>query len=137
MALRVLVVEDNPLNQELVRDLLEAAGHRVEVAGDGAQLRRLAAAGAPDIVLMDILLGSESGVTLLADLRSRPAFERVPVLAVTAQALAGDREHFLAAGFDAVVTKPIDTRTFVADVEQHAARRAGVAEGNGNHTHRR
>lgn len=120
-ALRVLLVEDNPLNQELARDLLESGGHRVEVVEDADGFRaRLAGGDAPDIVLMDILLPGADGVTLLGELRAAAGLERVPVVAVTAQVLPGDVDRFAASGFDAVITKPIDTRTFVAAVEQHA-----------------
>ena len=127
-ALRILLVEDNRLNQELVRDLLEAAGHSVHVAGDGAAMHaHLGAAGAPDIILLDVLLPGADGVQLLGELR-RSTFAALPVVAVTAQALPGDLERFTAAGFDAVVTKPIDTRSFVAAVEEHAWRRRAAAE---------
>lgn len=123
LKLRVLLVEDNPLNQELVRDLLEVAGHEVTVAANGEALRALVAGDVtPNVILMDILLPGKDGVTLLHELRTQSAFSVVPIVAVTAQALAGDRQHFLAAGFNGVLTKPIDTRTFVAEVERYATR---------------
>jgi CheY-like chemotaxis protein len=126
MALRVLLVEDNRLNQELVRDLLEAAQHEVAVANDGAAFRALIAGGVrPDIVVMDILLPDGDGVGLLRWLRDRPAYDDVPVLAVTAQVLAGDAERFIAAGFDAVIGKPIDTRRIVAEIEGRGRVRRG------------
>lgn len=122
---RVLLVEDNRLNQELVRDLLEAEGHSVDVAADGPGFRdRLARGQPPDIILMDVLLPGTDGVTLLRELRGSSPLASVPVVAVTAQALSGDRERFLAAGFDAVLEKPVDTRTFVAEVMRHAHRGA-------------
>lgn len=120
-ALRVLVVEDNELNAELARDLLELCAHAVAVATDGTELRRRLALEPPDIVLMDLLLADADGRALLAELRRVAAFDRVPVVAVTAQALTGDAERLLAAGFDGVLNKPIDTRTFVAAVEAFAA----------------
>lgn len=135
--MKVLLVEDNLLNQELARDLLEAAGHAVELAVDGAGVRRHVAGGAvPDIVLMDVLLPGADGVTLLGELRAAPRFRDVPVIAVTAQALAGDRARFIDAGFEAVLTKPIDTRTFVKEVEQHA-RRDAAGEGDAEASDRR
>jgi CheY-like chemotaxis protein len=135
--MKVLLVEDNLLNQELARDLLEAAGHAVELAVDGAGVRRQVADGVvPDVVLMDVLLPGADGVTLLGELRATPRFRGVPVIAVTAQALAGDRTRFMNAGFDAVLTKPIDTRTFVAEVEQYAHVR-GTEEGDGEASDRR
>ena len=126
MKLRILLVEDNPLNQELARDLLEASGHDVAVANDGEALRtRIAADSPPDLIIMDVLLPGSDGVTLLHELRRLSQFQLVPVVAVTAQALAGDLERFIAAGFNAVLTKPIDTRTFVADVERYAGAATG------------
>lgn len=118
MTLRVLIVEDNELNAELARDLLEMASHAVTVVPDARTFRaRLLAREAPDIVLMDLLLTDADGRDLLSELRGVPSFATVPVIAVTAQALSGDAERLLAAGFDGVLNKPIDTRTFVASVE--------------------
>jgi CheY-like chemotaxis protein len=121
MGLTILLVEDNPLNQELARDLLEDGGHQVEVVEDADGFRaQLENDIAPDVILMDVLLPGTDGVALLRELRASPRLPDVPVIAVTAQALSGDMERFTAAGFDAVITKPIDTRTFVGAVEQHA-----------------
>jgi two-component system, sensor histidine kinase and response regulator len=126
VGLRVLYVEDNRLNQELVRDLLEAEGHLVELAGDGLAFReRVKAGDQPDIILMDILLPGVDGVTLLRELREAGRWGRVPVVAVTAQALSGDRQRLLEAGFHAVLEKPLDTRTFVHDVVRHAGSTEG------------
>jgi CheY-like chemotaxis protein len=121
MGLRVLLVEDNVLNQELARDLLELAGHVVTVAHDGDALRTIVRRETtPNIVLMDVLLPGTDGVTLLHELRALADFRVVPIIAVTAQALSGDQQRLFDAGFDGVLTKPIDTRTFVADVEKYA-----------------
>ena len=120
-SLKILLVEDNRLNQELIGDLLALAGHRVDIVEDGEQLRRRMANGEdPDVVLLDVLLPGCDGVALLAELRRMKHMKMKPVLAVTAQALAPDIARFNAAGFDAIITKPIDTRTFVAEVEKHA-----------------
>jgi two-component system, sensor histidine kinase and response regulator len=121
MTLRILVVEDNELNAELARDLLERSGHVVTIARDRVELLRQLGVQPPDIVLMDLLLPDADGSELLVELRRIAAFGRVPVVAVTAQALAGDTERLLARGFDGVLTKPIDTRTFVAAVQGLAA----------------
>jgi CheY-like chemotaxis protein len=121
MKLRVLLVEDNAMNSELTRDLLTIRGHEVDLAPSSAALRALLSAGiAPDIVLMDILLPDGNGVQLLDELRSIERLARVPILALTAQVLSGDEERMLTAGFSAVISKPINTRTFVAEVERWA-----------------
>ena len=121
MSLHIVMVEDNELNAELARDLLELAGHRVTVAPDAATFRALVAAVEADIFLIDLLLPDGDGRELLEDLRARAALERVPAVALTAQALTGDAERLLAGGFDAVLNKPIDTRSFALAVAQLAA----------------
>ncbi len=129
MTLDVVLVEDNALNRELFQDLLESENHVVRVAGNGAELRAYVRnAQLPDIVLMDILLPDSDGVSLMKELRGG-AWGKVPVVALTAQATAGDAERFLAAGFDAVIVKPIDTLSFVSRVQLLASsRRRGADE---------
>lgn len=117
--MKILVVEDHPLNLELTTTVLELRGHEVDAAVDGAALRRYLADGAaPEAVLMDIQLPDVDGVTLLEELRAIARFESLPVIALTAHALEAEGHRLLAAGFDAVMTKPIDTRRFAADVEE-------------------
>jgi two-component system, sensor histidine kinase len=122
MTLRVLLVEDDTLNAELARDLLESSGHEVDHVSDARGLRaRLTESRAVHVILMDLLLPDGNGEQLLREVRaSSPA--HVPIIAVTAQALRGDAERLLAAGFDAVLNKPIDTHSFVADIERVARR---------------
>lgn len=124
----VLVVEDNELNLELATIILEAEGHVVEAARDGAALRRWISSDAPPpaVVLMDIHLPDTDGVTLLGELRALSRLDHVPVAALTANALTGDAERLRAAGFDEVLVKPIDTRQFAAQVAAVAAIRRGV-----------
>ncbi|HXF24973.1 MAG TPA: response regulator [Gemmatimonadaceae bacterium] len=138
MSLSVLLVEDNVLNQELARDLLEASGHRVHIVENADGFRRyLREGGETDIILMDVLLPGTDGVTLVRELRSSRFLPGVPVIAVTAQALTGDSERFLSSGFDAVITKPIDTRTFVSAVEQYAVSRTSKQSEHGANPDRR
>jgi len=122
--LRVLLVEDNRANAQLAVDLLELEGHVVELCGNAAALRRRLGAGpVPDVVLMDILLPDADGVVLLEELRRLPRWADVPAMAVTAQVSRDDAERYARAGFDRVMTKPIDTRAFVAEVLGLARRR--------------
>ena len=119
MKLRVLIVEDDRLNAELARDLLEARGHEVELAPDALTFRAMVINGArPHIVLMDIRLPDGDGVELLHEARTTLA--GIPIVAVTAQALAEERLRLAAAGFAAVMTKPIDTRAFGPEIERLA-----------------
>lgn len=113
----ILVIEDNEINVELVSFLLQAAGHRTVCAADGPAGLALARRQRPDLVLCDIQLPGLDGHGVAAALRADPQLCRVPLVAVTAAAMVGDRERALAAGFDDHVAKPIDPRHFVARVE--------------------
>jgi CheY-like chemotaxis protein len=115
--MKVLLVEDDRLNAELACDLLEGHGHEVAHAPDAAALRDVMRDASPDIVLMDLLLPDGNGSDLLGELRRLPRYDAVPTVAVTAQALTGDAERLLQAGFDGVLHKPIDTRSFVPSIE--------------------
>jgi CheY-like chemotaxis protein len=121
MSLRVLVVEDSPMNRLLVRDLLELRGHEVLSASSAVDLGSVEAMPRPDIVLLDIMLPGVDGITLRRQLAVTPGWEAVPFVAVTAYAMSGDRERLLQEGFVAYVAKPIDTRRFAALVEEVAA----------------
>jgi two-component system, cell cycle response regulator DivK len=108
MSALVLIVEDNPRNLKLVRDLLEFAGYRTlcaDCAEDGLELAR---SHRPDLVLMDIQLPGIDGVEALARLRADG--DELPVVALTAFAMKEDRERFLAAGFDGYIEKPLNVR---------------------------
>ncbi len=104
---RVLVVEDNALNLELFIQMLEDE-HELRTAGDGAAGVEAALVDVPDIILMDISMPRMDGLTACALLRKDEKTRSVPIVAVTAHAIRGDRERFIAAGFDAYVSKPID-----------------------------
>jgi len=107
----VLVVEDNRLNLKLVRDVLQATGFTVLEAGTARDGIALARARRPDVIMMDIRLPDIDGVRALGYLRELEETRDIPVAAVTANAMKGDRERLLAAGFDAYMDKPIDIRT--------------------------
>ncbi|MEZ0228837.1 MAG: response regulator [Planctomycetota bacterium] len=115
---RILLVEDNAMNRRLVRDLLVHRGHVIIEATTVAEARELLA-GEPDVdlVLMDLQLPDGSGQDVLGSIRERADLRSLPVLAVTASAMQGEKERLLAAGFDAYLSKPIDTRAFGPVVE--------------------
>ncbi|MDT8341643.1 MAG: response regulator [Longimicrobiales bacterium] len=106
MTARVAVVEDNPDNRLLVSAILDGEFEIVEFESGRQAVAQLEAA-APDVVLLDISLPEMDGTEVLAWIRTRPGLASVPVIALTAHAMSGDRERFLAAGFDDYVTKPI------------------------------
>lgn len=116
---RILVVEDNEKNMKLVRDVLETTGYRTLEATTGSQAVELAIEYAPDLVLMDIRLPDMDGLEALSRLRADERTASIPVLALTAQAMQGDRERFLAAGFDGYVSKPLNIVALVGTVKQH------------------
>jgi two-component system, cell cycle response regulator DivK len=116
---RVLVVEDNEKSMKLFRDVLTATGYRALEATTGVQAVDLAAEHGPDLVLMDIQLPDIDGVEALTRLRADERTAFIPVLAVTAQAMHGDRERFLAAGFDGYLSKPLNIAELVATVRQY------------------
>jgi CheY-like chemotaxis protein len=112
----VLVVEDNPLNMELTTDVLEVAGFAVCQAFTAEEGIELARSARPDLVLMDVSLPGMDGLTATGILKADATLRSIPVVALTAHAMSGDRERVLAAGCDGYITKPIDTRGLVGSV---------------------
>ena len=126
-ALDILVAEDNPTNQKLVVALLEQQGHRVTLASDGRQALALAAEQDFDLILMDVQMPELSGLEASAAIREREAGTRthVPIMALTAHAMTGDRERCLAAGMDGYVSKPLRPDELFAAIETALAPPAG------------
>ena len=117
--LQVLVVEDNELNMKLFREVLESSGYRTLEAETGERAVALTAEHRPDLVLMDIHLPDIDGVEALRRLRADERTASVPVLALTAQAMEGDRERFIAAGFDGYLSKPVNIADLLDVVRRH------------------
>jgi two-component system cell cycle response regulator DivK len=117
----VLVVEDNEQNLELVEFLLEEAGIVVRKAMDAEAARTEMAREAPALVLMDMDLPGIDGLTLVAEFRARPGSLAVPIVALTAHAMRGDRERFIRGGCDGYIAKPINVSRFVAEVREFIA----------------
>jgi CheY-like chemotaxis protein len=113
---RILVVEDNKLNLELVTDLLEVAGFIVCPANTAEEALHAARELSPDLVLMDLSLPGLDGLAATRALRADPATHHLTIIALTAHAMMGDEALALGAGCDGYLTKPIDTRTFTANV---------------------
>jgi two-component system, cell cycle response regulator DivK len=117
----VLVVEDNEKNMKLFRDVLQASGFRTLEATTAEEGIELAVAHRPSLVLMDVQLPGIDGVEALERLRSDDRTAAIPVLAVTAQAMRGDRERFTAAGFDGYLPKPVNVLELIDVVKEHVA----------------
>lgn len=115
---RMLVVEDDAASLELTRYLLEAAGHKVIAAGDGRTGLQLALSHDPQLIICDLQIPYLDGCAVARALRHNPEWHRVPLIALTALSMPGDRDTALAAGFDGYMTKPIDPLTFVAQIEE-------------------
>jgi two-component system cell cycle response regulator DivK len=116
---RILLVEDNEKNMKLLRDVLRAAGYETLEATTGLRGVEVAIEHEPDIVLMDVQLPDIDGVEALRHLRADRRTASIPVLALTAQAMHGDRERFLAAGFDRYIAKPVDIVALVHTVHEY------------------
>lgn len=114
---RVLVIEDNPANLELMAYLLRAFGHQPLEAVDGHTGLATARDAAPDLILCDVQLPGLDGYGVARALKADPVLRGVPLVAVTAFAMVGDRDRVLAAGFDGYLAKPIVPETFVKEVE--------------------
>lgn len=112
----ILIVEDSPDNMKLFRTVLSLRGHTVVPLPGGDNLLEALDQHQPDLILMDIQLPGRDGFALLGDVRASEHRSR-RVLALTAHAMAGDREKAEAAGFDGYITKPIDVRTFAGEIE--------------------
>jgi two-component system, cell cycle response regulator DivK len=119
---RILVVEDNEKNMKLFRDVLQAKGYSTLEASTGEGAVELALLHIPALVLMDVQLPGIDGVEALAQLRRDTRTASIPVLALTAQAMHGDRERFLDAGFADYLSKPVDVAELLRTVEEHCVR---------------
>ena len=119
---RILLVEDNPTNLELMRYLLAHHGHDVEIAHNGEEGVRCAKQVHPDIVLCDLRMPFLDGYGLLERVRADPALDDVVVIAVTAYSMPDDRKRVAEAGFDGHLTKPITPETVVGQIEAFIAR---------------
>jgi two-component system, cell cycle response regulator DivK len=115
---RILVVEDNALNRELLCDWLEPEGYEVSSVEDLGAAMRSMEGDAPDAVLLDVQLGDQDGLALAAWMRKQPRLCSIPVIAVTAHALVTDQNRFLQAGCNACVSKPINFKVLREELER-------------------
>ena len=120
----ILYVEDNPDNRLLVRRVLLAEGYSLVEAKDADEAIGVLNNSHPDLILMDINMPGVDGYTLTTQIKSMPGFERVPIIAITANVMRGDRERTLQAGCDGYIQKPIDIDQLTREIERFLARRA-------------
>ncbi len=122
MGARILIIEDNAVNLELMAYLLNAYGHAPITATDGEEGLAIAPKAAPDLILCDLQMPKVNGYEVARRAKSDAALRDIPLVAVSAFAMVGDRDKALAAGFDGYLSKPIDPETFVRQVERFLGR---------------
>ena len=115
----ILIVEDSTLNRKLVEAVLRPHGYHLLVAIDGEEGIEIATREQPDLILMDLQLPKVSGYDATQTLKSQPETTHIPIVALTAHAMADERERAMEIGCDGYITKPIDTRAFPGQVRQH------------------
>jgi len=118
----IVVADDNALSRELIRELLEPSGHVILEAQNGLEALELIRSAEPDLVFLDLQMPLQDGFGVIRELRNDDRFVSLPAVAVTASAMAGDRERVIAAGFDSYIAKPIDLCAVEEQVELLARR---------------
>jgi CheY-like chemotaxis protein len=118
----VLIAEDNPVNRELLRELLETRGYTVTEACNGQEALAMVEQSPPDILLLDIGMPLLDGFGVVRKLRENPRFASLPVVAVTAYAMQGDREKIMNSGFDGYLSKPVSSSLLVQELDRLSAR---------------
>ena len=119
---KILVVEDNDMNMQLVEFLLEEGGYEIVKATSGEEalsITRDTNGPPPDLILMDIHLPGMDGLSVVRAMKEDGRTSGIPILALTAHAMRGDRDRFLEAGCDGYISKPIDVKTFISSIEQY------------------
>lgn len=121
MPRKILVVEDNDMNMQLVEFLLEEGGYDIVKASSGEEALTITrdSQSAPDLILMDIHLPGMDGLSVVRAMKDDERTRRIPILALTAHAMRGDKDRFLEAGCDGYISKPIDVKTFISSIEQY------------------
>jgi CheY-like chemotaxis protein len=122
---RVLIAEDNAVNRELLRELLEARGYAVLEACDGQEALQLIEQTQPDILLLDIGMPVLDGFGVIRKIRENPCLATMPVLAITAYAMQGDREKVMESGFNGYLSKPVNARALAEELERLLSKRDG------------
>jgi two-component system cell cycle response regulator DivK len=122
----ILYVEDNPDNRTLVRRILLSEDYGLLEATNAHEALELLKTARPDLILMDINMPDMDGYTLTAKIKTIPGFERIPILALTANVMRGDKEKTLEAGCDGYIQKPIDFDELLREIEKFLARSANA-----------
>ena len=127
---KVLIAEDNPVNRELLREVLECRGYEVVEACDGQQALQQVAECQPDILLLDLGMPVLDGYATIQQIRASPATVALPVLAVTAYAMQSDRDKVMSSGFDGYVSKPVQANMLIQEMERLLAKKKSAKAGS-------
>jgi CheY-like chemotaxis protein len=128
--IRILVAEDNAVNRELLRELLEARGYSVSEACDGQEALHMIEQSLPELLLLDIGMPVLDGFAVIRKIRENPRLAPLPVVAVTAYAMRGDREKILASGFDGYLSKPLNPSSLTQELDRLLTKTVQSAEQN-------
>jgi two-component system cell cycle response regulator DivK len=120
---QVLIAEDNAVNRELLRELLESSGYSVIEACNGQEALDIIEEGQPDLLLLDISMPVLDGFATVRKIRENPKLSALPVLGVTAYAMQGDREKILMSGFDGYLSKPVNSRLLSEELDRLLSKR--------------
>lgn len=120
---KILIVEDNEINLKLISTVLKAKGFLLAEARDGEEALKSLTSEKPDIILMDIQIPKVDGLEVTRRIRGMDDLKDRPIIALTAHAMEGDREKILEAGCDGYIAKPINTRTFIDEIEAIVAKK--------------
>jgi CheY-like chemotaxis protein len=119
---KILIAEDNAVNRELLRELLETRGYEVLEACDGQEALQMIEQAQPDILLLDIGMPVLDGFDVIRKIRENPCLATMPVLAITAYAMQGDREKIMKSGFNGYLSKPVDARSLAEELKRLLSR---------------
>ena len=122
---KILIVEDNEMNLKLIRTVLKAKGFVLAEARDGEEALKIVVAERPDIILIDIQIPKVDGLEVTRRIRAMDDLKDKQIIAITAHAMEGDRNKILEAGCDGYIAKPINTRTFIDEIEAILKQKAG------------
>ncbi len=122
---KILIVEDNEMNLKLIRTVLKAKGFLLAEARDGEEALKIVVAERPDIILIDIQIPKVDGLEVTRRIRAMDDLKDKQIIAITAHAMEGDRNKILEAGCDGYIAKPINTRTFIDEIEAILKQKAG------------
>ncbi|HWO39604.1 MAG TPA: response regulator [Candidatus Acidoferrum sp.] len=131
--IRILVAEDNAVNRELLRELLEARGYTVSEACDGQEALHMIEQTQPELLLLDIGMPVLDGFAVIRRIRENPSLAALPVVAVTAYAMRGDREKILKSGFDGYLSKPLNPSSLTEELDRLLTKRAQSADQDQSH----